>query len=370
MINSTENLVDLLLHDHELLSETLVLYPGLGCGITIQSNSRQLLQSLQRYFQTWLHASSDVIQQLSVIAIDSPVLEIDRQFTDWRREPGKTGRKDAIHDLGDDTRILLKVRTGMLFLQSQCHKIAVGPCLLHDNQLINFINSQYMNWLQHNDYLIAHAAALVVNGSVLAIAGGSGGGKSTLMLHLLETQGSQFLSNDRLFLRHEGDRIIARGIPKWPRINPGTLLNNPRLAQTVDQSYLEQWQHLPEEQLWQLEDKHDVDITTVYGKGRVCNKATLATVVVLNWRRGETMPTRMQKVAITEKPELVQSIMKSPGPFFQYQDGRLFQDTQQLDHLPYIKLLQNVAVYEVTGRLDFAALKDLCQQLIAVQATS
>jgi len=64
---------------------------------------------------------------------------MDFDFKDWTREFGKSGRKDSYVDI-EDARLIHKVRTGMVFLQSSDQKIAAGPCLQNDNQVINFIN--------------------------------------------------------------------------------------------------------------------------------------------------------------------------------------------------------------------------------------
>ena len=163
------------------------LHLGLeGWTLRIRSNSDALLDKLARYFAHVTVAETE--PDMDVLAIEREAPELDVAFTDWKREPGKTGRKDSYVDLADG-RLLRKVRTGMVFLQSETQRIAAGPCLRYDNQVINFINAQYMNWLQHRGWLICHAAGLVRNGRGLGIAGFSGGGKSTLMLHLLEQSG-------------------------------------------------------------------------------------------------------------------------------------------------------------------------------------
>ena len=151
----------------ELCPDRLVL--GLdGCRLRIRSNSPELIRQLGDYFEFVCIDAADA--DIEVIAIDSAVLDTGIDFTDWSREPGKTGRKDAYFDL-PGARLVHKVRTGMLFLQSEELRIAAGPCRQYDNQVINFINSQYMNWLQQRDWLICHAAALSAGERGLAIAG-------------------------------------------------------------------------------------------------------------------------------------------------------------------------------------------------------
>jgi HprK-related kinase B len=141
MTHDLQTLAATLQQDTALCPEQLML--GLAdCRLRIRSNSPELIHQLADYFD--FVRSDDDIADIEVIAIDSAVLDTGIDFIDWAREPGKTGRKDAYHDL-PGARLVYKVRTGMLFLQSETLRIAAGPCRQYDNQVINFINSQYMN---------------------------------------------------------------------------------------------------------------------------------------------------------------------------------------------------------------------------------
>ena len=182
-----------------------------GYIIRIRSNHAPVIERLADYFSHVPRATAK--PDIEILAIEREVFDPGLEFTDWAREPGKSGRKDACYDI-PGARVVLKVRTGMLFLQSAELRIAAGPCRQYDNQVINFINSQYMNWLQQHDWLICHAAALCAGEHGLAIAGFSGGGKSTLMLHILERDRTAFLSNDRVFIRRGGEGLQMRGIAK------------------------------------------------------------------------------------------------------------------------------------------------------------
>lgn len=336
------------------------LYLSLGdYSLAIASNSQPLLNCLSQYFSHLPQQQNKA--EKTVVAIESDVLESGLSFMDWKREPGKSGRKDAYIELPDG-RLLLKVRTGMMFLQSQERLIAAGPCLQYDNQLINYINSQIMNWLQHRNWLISHAAGLMLGTNALAIAGFSGGGKSTLMLHLMEHPKSCFLTNDRLFLRAGESAVEAVGIPKLPRINPGTVVNNERLKSLINEPRRSELLQMPKQDLWDLEEKFDVDIEHFYGKGRI-NTSTpvpLAGLLILNWNREETAPVEINEVVLSERSELLKAVMKSPGPFYQDRQGQFLEDEDPLPTEPYQSLLKEISVYEVTGRLDFEALTALC----------
>lgn len=338
------------------------LYLTLGdCNLRLRSNSDDLIEKLRTYF---IHALGEEREpDLDVIAIERDAPELDLPFVDWAREPGKSGRKDAYYDLPQG-RLVLKVRTGMVFLQSDTLRIAVGPCLQNDNQVINFINAQYMSWLQHRGWLICHASGLVYQDRCLGMAGFSGGGKSTLMLHLMEHEDVSYLTNDRLFVRRESGITRSVGIPKLPRINPGTIVHNPRLHGLIPEAEREALLQLPPGELWEIEDKYDVQVEEVYGAGKITPSAPLHAFLVLNWQRNSDEELAVSRIDLAERRDLLGAIMKSPGPFYQYRDGSFHQDTTTFDEAAYLTALGDVPVYEARGGVDFEGLVDYCLKRI------
>jgi len=350
-------LADLLIDSNERLDEPL--YIGLGEFIlNVQSNSNELLDKLRGYFS---HAIVEPHQgATSVIAIERSAVDLDMEFRDWKREPNKSARKDSYIDV-DNTRLIRKVRTGMVFLQSKAEKIAAGPCLKNDNQVINFINAQCMNYLQNHGYAICHAAAVVVNGFAIGMAGFSGGGKSTLMLQLLNSDHISYMTNDRLFVKSESDQVQACGIPKLPRVNPGTIVHHPKLKkQLLTEQQCQAYLNLPRDELWDLEEKHDVMVEQVFGKDKIRMQAPLNTFLVLNWDRNSSDALQVNRVDLNQRRDLLQAIMKSPGPFYQHNDESFHQDSRLPDEQQYISTFANVAVYEATGQVNFVKLADIC----------
>lgn len=334
------------------------LYLGMGeCTLSVRSNSARLLAALRRNF---VHVAGKTGRaDLEVLAIECDAPDLDVAFADWAREPGKSGRKDAYFDLPGG-RLVRKVRTGMLFLQSESERIAAGPCLKNQSQVINFINAQYMNWLQQRDWLICHASGLVFGGRCLAIAGLSGGGKSTLMLHLLEHEGVSYLTNDRLFIRRREAVVHTRGIPKLPRINPGTIVHNARLHRLIEAQERERLLALPTQELWELEQKYDVDVAVLYGPEKITPSAPLGTFLILNWQHNSEQPLQVNAVNLDERRDLLGAIMKSPGPFYQYADGSFYRDTGVPDERAYLDELQGITIYEASGGINFAGLVQRC----------
>lgn len=327
-------------------------------SLELRSNDEALLRELGAYFAHVRAAPGPVDVQIE--AIERDALDLEVPFVDWAREPGKTGRKDATFAL-DGGRLVRKVRTGMVFLQSEGTRIAAGPCRRYPNQVINFVNAQYMNWLQQRGWVLCHAAALVRGGGAVGIAGFSGGGKSTLALHLMEDDGVAYLTGDRLLVRREGDEVHAVGVPKQPRINPGTLVHNPRLRSLLPTAEVERLLALPPEELWTLEDKHDVLVPAVYGADRVVQRAPLAAFLVLAWTRDSAEPLRLERVELARHPELLAPIMKSSGPFYQRPDGSMYTDDTPLRPDDYRAALAGVPIWVARGRIDFPALTRRCQ---------
>ena len=354
-----------LLSDVVLLPQRVILDLD-GYWVAIRSNSFALLERLSAYFQHVLyHQADELTKQIDeVICIEAPVYDSGLEFTDWKREPGKSGRKDAYYDLKDG-RLVLKVRTGMLFLQHDTYRVVIGPCNEYDNQVINFINAQYMNWLQQQGALICHASALVLNNRCMAIAGFSGGGKSTLMLHLLEDDDVHYLTNDRLFLSHAENGIQATGIPKLPRVNPGTIVNNDRLQPLLSKQRISELQAMPKQELWHLEEKYDVDVTAVYGEGKIVTQAPIDTFLILNWSFNSDESCLIQPVDINERTELLKAVMKSPGPFYQFADGSFYQDDMQQNPEDYLEYFTDIRVLEATGKVDFDMASRYCHEYLS-----
>jgi hypothetical protein len=84
--------------------------------------------------------------------------------------------------------------------------------------------------------LLLHAAAWGAGGPAIVLAGPKGGGKTTLLLHLLEHAGGRFVANDRCLVQVDGPRATVTGIPTIVSIRPATLALLPALAGRLDAS--------------------------------------------------------------------------------------------------------------------------------------
>lgn len=334
------------------------------CRFHLLSNSAALLAELERYFSAYisLPAADKPVWEQTLYLYQSSALNLPLAWKDWPREAGKTGKKDSYVDV-QNGRWLRKVKTGMVFFQSQNEVLAVGPCEDNPNQVVNFINNQHMNWLQQQGGLICHAAALEIAGCGVAVAAFSGGGKSTTMLQLLALPDSRFITNDRLFIYPDTTPGIGRGIAKLPRINPGTIVHNSTLHPLISQEERRRLLALSPDELWHLEQKYDVHLDELFGTGRIALETPLQDLLILNWQRDSEQDTCLTDIDINTRPELIAAVAKNPGPFYQDASGAFLTDAAIPDPSRYLAALSRLRVYEVSGRVDFTRLVALYQAL-------
>lgn len=331
------------------------------CCFAIDASSEALLEELRHYFGGLVDEAAAEHPDIHIEAFHAPRTEpYEVPFEDWKREPGKK-LKEAFADI-EGGRVVHKVRTGMQFMLGPGNKIAVGDCLGNPNQVINFINSQYMNWLLHRGYALCHSAGVVIDDDAgrergLGIAATSGAGKSTLALHLMN-RGFSYTSNDRLLVRRSDAGTTMSGVPKLPRINPGTILNNATLAGILSDERRAELEDLPPGELWELEEKYDVFVEQLYGR-EIRMVAPIEAFFVLDWSRHDEGGPTLAKVDLAEREDLLALIMKPPGPFYEPPDGSPPSGVMRPVPAHYLEHLSGIEVYEISGGVDFEAAMDM-----------
>ena len=335
-----------------------------GCSIEVRSNSPALLATVDQYFVGYLQQPGPPAIVLDLL--ENPVTEPPLHLSHWPR-PAEKGPKETFADV-DDARLIGKFRTGLMFLQGVDRGLAIGPLQQNINQVINFINNQTISYWKRAGWEICHAAALTGTAGMVAFAGFSGGGKSTLMLHLMNEGPYTFVSNDRLLVKRIIDQDAysseARGIAKMPRVNPGTLLNNPALKEVLPPERRQALEGLASDELWNLEEKYDVPVRDIFGAERIAQHGFLAGVVILDWHRKADDATTLQRCSLSEQPRLLDALMKSPGPFYADALGRFATGHEQLEPHSYLHNLSKTPIYRLSGSTNFATAVQLCRPLL------
>lgn len=327
-------------------------------SIEFRTDCAPLCETLRHYFGEFIATNAAGAATLLVTAHETgdaglPVV-LPGEFQTKDPDPGKNRIKEKWMDLPDG-RVVRKRLTGMHFLFGPAGNVAVGPCLANDNQVINFINNRFLEYKLNRGCLLGHAAGIMHAGRGLALAGFSGMGKSTLALHLM-SKGTTFVSNDRVLLSTQTDGMpVMYGIPKQPRINPGTALNNPDLAGIIAEADRERFLALPTTELWNLEHKYDAIIEECYGSGRFVLQAPMYGLVILNWTRNGD-PLTVRRVDLYERRDLLPAFMKSTGLFYR-PDVATYEDPSDT---VYAEALSRTTILEMSGGVDFDAAAEAC----------
>ncbi len=327
-----------------------------GCCIEVVTNSKELLGGLKHYYKDFVVDSDSA--HISVTAIEAPIPDMNFFYTVKQPDPGKSKIKEEYVDFLDG-RIVRKRLTGMHFLFGGGQHLAVGPAVENSNQVINFINNRYIQWLVDQGYFLGHAAGIEWKGKGIGFAGFSGMGKSTLALHLM-SRGGNFISNDRLLVKRNNQSVEMLGIPKLPRINPGTALNNPDLEKVIPENEKVRFKDLTEEMLWNLEYKYDVFIDQCFGAGRFTLSADMNLLVILNWKPNG-QPPNFNLVDLNERRDLLQAFLKSLGLFYNLQDD---SGEPEVSEEAYLLQLRGCRVLEISGGVDFQKAVDACIKLV------
>ncbi len=326
------------------------------CRIRVKTNSSKVEDELNQYFRIFKQDTENFDIEIYAYQADPPAFDFD--FTIKSPDPGKTKIKEEFVNL-QNGRIVRKRLTGMTFMFGEGTNVGIGPCENNINQVVNFINNRYIQWMLNRGCLLCHAAGVNDGRHGLGLAGFSGMGKSTLAIRLV-TDGLTFVSNDRLLIRQEHASTMMYGVAKHPRINPGTIINNRKLHEIMPEDELDQARELPQKELWELEQKYDALIDKLFGPERYSLQSRIDCFVILNWQLNAG-PSVIRQVDLKARLDLLDAVMKSPGLF--YEDGECL-DKSELSPAAYLEMLSDVRTYEIGGGVDFEYASAKCRELL------
>ncbi len=324
--------------------------------IRVETNDLRVWTALRLYYNPWVAPATGPDAAVVRLVHDGSVTPPDG-FADVVRADGKKV-KEAVRE-GDGERLILKRTTGVLMGVRPGRAWAIGDLAGNLNQAINLVNHCYARAVLARGHLLLHASAVSWNGRAAALAGPPGAGKSTAALHLVEA-GYRFLSNDRVLARPLEDRVEALGYPKQPRVNPGTLLSHPRLRRRLTPDERRALETMPPGELWDLERKSDVDLDTIYVKGTIELRGDLKALVLLRWTR-DGAGLQIRRLRLAQALAAVPLVHKDLGVF---DVDRPLGSAAPPDPRRYAELFSRIAVLEVRGRAQPAALADVVAELV------
>jgi HprK-related kinase B len=272
--------------------ETALLAPSLarlrlrfgGFHVELETNSLRAASRLETYFSSYLDPSPRSSRAILLRAIQGRAEYDEHRLQPWA--PPVPGRrvKESYYDYRG-TRFILKNRTGMLITLREDEARITGAVDRYLNQVVNLVNTLFGISVIDQGYAMVHASAVARAGTdeISIFLGNSGSGKSSVALQLIERGGYDFVSNDRVLLRATKDGVHVIGMPKKPRVNPGTLLASEALARLVHPAKRPRYQNMPPGELWMIEDKTDVDVTRTLGAAERL-EGRLARAYSLEWK--------------------------------------------------------------------------------------
>lgn len=306
----------------------------------VSSNSGLLLKELNNYFKEWLVNPTENF--IHLFADHNPDLGFDFPFENYQ-ETGKKRIKEQYYDEGR-IRLVKKTKTGVHFGIEGNNCFAFGNLEKYPNQLINFMNAVFMEKNLDDQSLLFHAAGVAKDGKGLVIAAKSGKGKSTTALKILN-QGLDFISNDRVIISNSGAGFDMIGVPKHPRVNPGTLLNNEKVKHILHQP--QRFEEMSQQEIWDFEEKYDVLVDEVYGKGKFKLKSKSMGLLIIDWGDSEA-ELELNELELNKRPDLLPAIMKTPSLMTPMAFGK-FKNKSEKD---YLNFLNGFPVFILEGKID------------------
>jgi HprK-related kinase B len=279
--------------------------------VTVRTDSPQLHDILSSYFAQFIAPASDDEGRLVCALQGQPDIDASR-LRDLPRRGGKPP-KESYYDT-ERGRVIVKKQTGMVIYSDGPTRIIVGDVLSHSNQVINAVEQVYMEEHIDRDFFLLHAAAVARSPqSGILIASPSGGGKSSAALAAVGA-GLKFMSNDRVLVTVTQDGARLVGVPKKPRINPGTALALPQLRSLLAPEERDRYERMDPNELWDIESKLDVDVERVYGPGTLLLEAEMRLVFLLAWSPRSSDPVFTELGVDDAVVQMAQHLV-SEGPY-------------------------------------------------------
>lgn len=249
-----------------------------GVTVALHASEADIRQDSATYFRPLV---ADAAPAFTIHAVQgSHDLASDR-LVDVPVAPGRSVKEAVCED--PEGRVIYKRRTGVGMVLRPDEAFILGDLRANLNQVHNLVGHVLARAFLQQGYCMLHASAVATAARGFAFGARSGGGKSTAALGLME-RGARFVSNDRLFLRATPTGVEMLGMPKWPRVNPGTLLRLPSLRSVLPAHEQATLEAMPPQDLWHLEQKHDVDVHHRFGETAYLFRPTpLHGLYLLDW---------------------------------------------------------------------------------------
>lgn len=314
--------------------------------VDVHINSEALTNKLLHYFSEFVVDKPWPFSHSTVTVHDAPPPSFPYNYKLAAPEsPHKPAKYEWV-ELGEG-RIVHHRKTNIHYLLNDKKNCIIGPCLHQKNKVVNFINSRFIKHQVDQGYLLCHAAGVKTKKRGIILSGTSGAGKSTLALHMI-SNGADFVSNDRILINNKANGLFF-GTLQQPRVNPGTILNNPDLINILTPDERMEFSRMNIEALWQLEHKYDALIQDCFGPTRFTPKAPLNAVAILTWCKSND-PMIIECISPKEASRYLINMMKKNDLLYLPRNKNYTNPTI----LDYVAALADTPIFIIRGGINFA----------------
>lgn len=167
-----------------------------------------------------------------------------------------------------------------------------------------------------------HAACVAVSGQAVALIGGERHGKTTMLLHLLDRGGHNFVANDRIYLGFQRGQLRVQAVPVAVGIRADVVglfrqlaMQTPETSLRHPDSWLTKAQH---EQADIRTHLHPQELAAAFNCA-IMSRATLAYVVAVEFDHARGHP-RIERLPVGAAGELLnqhylQELAETPRPW-------------------------------------------------------
>ncbi len=171
------------------------------CVVTVREDAQDLARLRAR-------AGGDDVALASCLILDGQPVRLPT----WREG-------DAQVALGDGAHVAYRVGAD----RRRIDLVSAAPTPARRTGLMKLVRELAMSAAWTPRGIVLHAAACVLDGQAVLIAGPRMAGKTSLLLHALAASGARLLANDRVVLDLAGDTPVAHAMPVIVSLRPDTV---------------------------------------------------------------------------------------------------------------------------------------------------
>lgn len=311
--------------------------------IEVRSNDSGVIRQIKKYHGAHLAEDDDSSPSHVVYFLQAKGFKSNYAMRDFSRQ-GKI--KEEFVDIFEG-RLVRKKKYGIEIYFDGLQHIMIGDISGNLHQIILFLNVVFARtFLARGGYSLFNVMAVEKEGEVIAFAGST---SPTLLLNFLDA-GFLFCTSDRLMVRATDEDVNAVGYPIHPRLKPGYVMSNPRIAGILPGSRINEYQGISFAKLWMLDDLISVDVDKVYGSGTHKLRGNLKAFHLLEWDQNSSARTKITPISTDELLENLPVYYKDLGVFDLNNTRGERHITPDLDHLR--RIFDPLYRARVSGRLD------------------